>query len=110
LASLPGLRDFQSEKSFRTINVQWIGQWGLFSPRRGFSPFFLLADYEPIERPIILGGERNDFRSAILEELYKFLFADNTSRTDRGFPQARLNEAADAADATAWVFLGMVKV
>jgi hypothetical protein len=22
---------FQSEKHFRTINVQWIGQWGLFS-------------------------------------------------------------------------------
>jgi hypothetical protein len=29
--------------------------------------FFLLADYEPIERPIILGGKRNDFRSAIRE-------------------------------------------
>ena len=35
--------------------------------RRGFSPVFLLADYEPIERPIILGGKRNDFRSAIRE-------------------------------------------
>jgi hypothetical protein len=23
--------DVQSEKHFRTINVQWIGQWGLFS-------------------------------------------------------------------------------
>jgi hypothetical protein len=23
---------FQSETSFRTINVQWIGQWGLFRP------------------------------------------------------------------------------
>ena len=31
LWSLCGLRDARAKSSFRTINVQWIGQWGLFS-------------------------------------------------------------------------------
>ena len=52
--------------------------------RPGFSPIFLLADYEPIERPIILGRnswEETVFALPFLGRIYinKFLFG-NPSR------------------------------